>query len=442
MKRLTLLLLTTLVSLSFADAGYLGSISSGPLTLPAVGEHPSIAMTAEEVIIELYPPEVSLREEGWEWEENRATITAQFLFDNNGPAAEVMMYMPVGITTVFSPSFPTGAYNDELLDRYRVWTEDGELPLRRAFIGRYKPELKQDLSWEEYSLLVEPLFPEEPEPGEPFYFQTIQLPEGTPLPEGFETWDPLHYAKTTVIFWSVSFNKDESQLVYYREECYPSSDYDMQAKQLTYPLFTGAGWDAPIGWGRVAVVVSEQSLWEQMFFYTGVAMPPPTWQEDFTEVNLSTPDYIGRVHDRALVWEFEDFEPVVSKANWYTFYPELGDMGTYLLYMDVVHGPFEEGAEPPSQPWNSSYIKLAWGASRTSYFVVPFEGLPLYDKSEGEEIETVAFGSTSLKVEEIANGWAAVTVHDYDAETDSKGWIELYPLDDDGLVKPTILPLL
>ncbi|MCD4733106.1 hypothetical protein K8R78_02585, partial [bacterium] len=196
MKRLTLLFLIITVSLSLADAGYLGSVSSGPSLIPAVGEHPAITMTAEEVIIELRPPEVFIHDDGWEEEISRATINAQFLFSNSGAATSVLMYMPAGVTTVFSPSFPSGAYDDELLERYRVWTEEGELPLRRAFIGKYDPESKQDLSWEEYARLVEPLFAEEPEPGEPFFFQRIHLPEGTPLPDGFSNWNPLHYAKS------------------------------------------------------------------------------------------------------------------------------------------------------------------------------------------------------------------------------------------------------
>ncbi|MCD4733713.1 hypothetical protein K8R78_05690, partial [bacterium] len=248
-------------------------------------------------------------------------------------------------------------------------------------------------------------------------------------------------AKSTIIYWSVSFAEGEDQLVYYSEEYEASSDYDMRSKQLTYPLFTGAGWNAPIGWGRVAVVVSEQSLWDELFFYTGVAMPPPTWQRDFTEANFSMLDYLGYTHELALVWEFEEFEPITSNTHWYSFYPELGDMGAYL-YMDIEHGPYEEGGKPPEQPWNSSYIKLAWGEGENSYFVVPFEGLPLYDAPAGEELGRIAFGSTTVQVLEIIEDWAMVTIHDYMDDTDSKGWIELYPLDDDGLVKPTILPML
>ncbi|MCX7022215.1 MAG: hypothetical protein NTW26_08105 [bacterium] len=96
MGKLKVLLILSLAAAALGDAGYLGSITSGA---SPIGEHPAVAMTAEDVVIELQREHVDY--EDWSSEVYGATVTADFLFTNTGGADTVYMYIPHSVMTVF-----------------------------------------------------------------------------------------------------------------------------------------------------------------------------------------------------------------------------------------------------------------------------------------------------------------------------------------------------
>jgi hypothetical protein len=133
--------------------------------------------------------------------------------------------------------------------------------------------------------------------------------------------------------WDVDFGPGESVLVEYSMDFYLSSvGYEEFPGNynLYYPLWTGAAWDGPIGTGRIIATWHEGEV--PYPDYDSVLMPEGSEFRDYVFEPL--PDIAaheawdatllsgvtGSTLRLGLLWEFTDFEPVVTTPRWYEFY--------------------------------------------------------------------------------------------------------------------------
>ncbi len=424
------------------DAGYLGDLTSGATP---IGEHTSIVMTAEEVVIELRSEEVVY--EDWSSTRYSATITADFLFTNTGEANTVYTYIPYSVMTIFVSVLYDAVDMAIPLENPRVLVDGEPVEVRKLCVGNFDESVLEGGTWEEFAERALPLFDEQPENGEPFYFRRYFTDSEYGL------GDITHPADALLAYWEVPFAADETKLVEYVQEYSLTSDYGEQVFRLTYPLFTGAGWRGDIGFGRVTVVPGEGCDWSDLRYYTGLHLPLPEEVEGhrleicgdiadhaaFGKSDLAS--YDGGDYERALVWEFTDYEPHPGQLNSYALYPDIGDLGTYQY---MLHEDYEAGFEESyDNPWDYSMIYLYLGEYPPSYFfVVETDGVPLFDSPGGNPLDDARIGFThGARVLDWEGNWIKVSWKDWESDRSGEGWANLLPLDEDWLVVPSLLPL-
>ncbi|MCK4593898.1 hypothetical protein KAU45_05305, partial [bacterium] len=445
MGKLKVMPILIFVVAALGDAGYLGSITAGAAP---IGEHTSIVMTAEEVVIELRVLDIT--EGDWSSTRYYATITADFLFTNTGEADTVYTYIPVSVMTIFVSVLYGAVDMDVPLENPRVLVDGEPVEVYKLCVGNFDESVLEGGTWEEFAERALPLFDEQPENGEPFYFRRY-------FAGVEEHWDKIaHRADALLAYWEVTFEAGETKLVEYVQEFDLTSDYGEQVFRLTYPLFTGAGWRGDIGYGRVTVLPGEGCDWNDLRYYTGLHLPLPSEEEDhrfslnegitghegFNRCNLA--GYRGGSFDHALVWEFSDYEPHPGQISSYAFYPDIGDIGTYQY---MLHGDYEDGFEESyDNPWDYSMIYLYLGKSPPGYFFsAAVEGVPLHDAPHGQPLGEgpefrISFTQGASIIEREGN-WAKVSYRNWDSDTTLEGWVDLVPVNSQGHVVPGLLPL-
>jgi len=159
--------------------------------------------------------------------------------------------------------------------------------------------------------------------------------------------------------WTVHLDEGADVLVEYTMTLTLRHDWEEEWYSLSYPLYTGASWSGPIGEGRIVVVPSRGLTLDDVTEWSSVSMPEASVEVDMAYRPLgpleSHPSFRGSLMDRAtdvilpeaLVWEFRDFEPVVSPMGW-LFYYEDPDGDSARNERDVT---YLDQAPPP---WPSS----------------------------------------------------------------------------------------
>ena len=442
MGKLKVFVILSLAAAALGDAGYLGSISSGA---SPIGGHPEIAMTAEEVVIELQRRHVDY--EDWSADLYDATVTADFLFTNAGGADTVYMYIPRSVMTVFVSYLYDAEDMDTPLVNPQVMVDGKPVEVRKVCLGAFDPECMGDMTWDEFAGLTGALFDEQPKEGGPFYFTRYFV-------DGDEEWGGAitHTAEAVLAYWEVPFAPGETSLVEYVQDYAMPSASGESVFRLTSPLFTGAGWSGAIGSGRVSVVPGAGCDWDDLLYYVGLPLPLPAEEEgyrldilggiaghpSFDDCDLAK--YDGEKFPQALVWNFSDYEPYPGQLNCCALYPDIGDIGG-TQYM--LHGDFEAGnVEADDNPWDYSMIYLYLGRFAPTYYLcVNAEGAPLLDSPYGRPLgESIAF-TRSAEILEQEGNWVNTRSSDWETGAAVEGWADLLPLDSDGLVLPSLLPI-
>jgi hypothetical protein len=442
MGKLKFLGILLVASAALGDAGYLGSITSGA---SPIGAHPSIAMTAEEVVIELRREHVDY--EDWSADVYSATVTADFLFTNTGGADTVYMYIPHSVLTVFVSYLYDAEEMETPLENPRVLVDGEPVEVRKVCLGAFDSEYMGDVTWDEFAGYTGALFAEKPDEGGPFYFTRY-------FTDTEEDWGGkiTHPAGAVLAYWEVPFAPGETKLVEYVQDYAMTSDYGEKVFRLTYPLFTGAGWSGAIGEGVVSVVAGEGCDWDDLLYYVGLHLPLPVEEEgyrvDVLDAIADHPDfgkgelanYDGEKYPRALVWNFADYEPYPGRLDSYALYPDVGDIGN-TQYM--LHDEFEAGeVESYSNPWDYSMIYLYLGRFAPTYYLCVNEaGVPLYDAPGGEPLDVGVGFTHGAEILEQDGNWAKLAWSDWETGGEGVGWANLLPLDDDWLVLPSLLPI-
>jgi len=307
-----------------ADMGIFSSMAQNPVPLYMPGAAASIEMTAEDVFIRMLEPD-------------RARLTGVFLFTNHGGADRVVMYFPVDIL-VPTVSVLYGLENVSWPLESPWVSVDGRYVEVRPLLHTTWHRWSESVTWEDMLEYTTPLADSEPADREGlFYYLPPSAWESVSMewsdPEtGFPSriaWE----ADALMAAWDVDFGPGESVLVEYSMDFYLSSvGYEEFPGNynLYYPLWTGAAWEGPIGTGRIIATWHEGEV--PYPDYDSVLMPggrefrdyvfEPLPEMEASEAWGSTllSEVTGSTLRLGLMWEFTDFEPVVTSPRWYEFY--------------------------------------------------------------------------------------------------------------------------
>ncbi|MCD4706529.1 MAG: hypothetical protein K8S62_02185 [Candidatus Sabulitectum sp.] len=322
MKSLLVCFVLLIVSdVASADAGFLNSITQNPVPAGFGISHPFISMTCEDVFIEVFPDEP-------------AELTAAFLFTNTGPADTVVMYFPITVRTVTTgPGLPLWQVIDPM-GNPEVKVNGVPVDVHPLIGNTWYPEYL-DYTWEELREAVTTIVEAEPDTGETFHYSVA--PECWNIYDFWEltanAWASRTLTDELMILiqslnacWTVPFGKGEEVLVEYCLAYSLSSPYEGSYSTLTYPLYTGASWNGPIGSGRITVVPSGEMDFRDFVEWHSVSMPeaevaigmefsPLSEIADATGYKFCRiSELAGMNLDSILIWEFTDFEPVVSRS--------------------------------------------------------------------------------------------------------------------------------
>lgn len=309
--------------ISSADLGYFVSIAQNPVPAGIPGWHPAIEMTAEDVVIEVLGP-------------GKAEITADFLFTNNGNAETVIMYFPISVMTPQISHLWNLEETTPVLDSPVVTVNGESVEVYPLLRGRWSPRWNE-LTWEEVLKFSTPLTVEEPDTNAVFFYMlhpscwgslTMDLVSPLDVPDRL-----VMMADGFMAAWTVDFDAGEQILVEYCMEYRMSSDREDYVYTVFYPLYTGAGWAGSIGKGRISVIKGEWFVWQTLIDWTSLSMtegvevenleldPFPEFSDLVTWEKTRLSQLTGNTYYRALVWEFSDFEPVITPSVWQAFYP-------------------------------------------------------------------------------------------------------------------------
>lgn len=309
----------------FADVGFLRSIVQNPI--PVSSSSTSIEMTSEDVLIEIYPG-------------GKVEITAAFLFTNTGSADTVIMYFPVTLRTVtMGPGLPLYDITDPLASP-SVTLNGLPAEVHPLIENTWTPWF-DEYTWEDVRSEVLTMNEAEPDTGE-YYFYIVDPDSWNTYDFNetyFESYDGFTLLENLLILvnslnacWTVPFSAGESVLVEFNMEYLMSSEYESPYCTMVYPLYTGASWAGPIGEGRITVVPSGGLEFADFDSWYSISMPDARIVKDMTYEPLESitnsdgfkltklANFSGTHLDSVLVWEFTEFEPVVSPTQWQYFY--------------------------------------------------------------------------------------------------------------------------
>lgn len=428
---------------AIGDAGNLGSVAQGPVPLAVVST--SVEMLCQDVLIEAGRSDYR--------------ITGDFLFHSPNDEGDVYMYFPVDVITPFISALYSAMLAEDLLERVSVTVNGRETEVFPLVIAQWRTDPETGLTWDRALELMRPLYREEPGPGEPAYFTRMpSLAEFTGSEDPIDSMYPVLEGQAVIAAWKVDFRAGDTTLVEYAVTGTMTTDYDSTKAILCYPLQTGSTWAGNIGRGRVTVVPSDVTDGEQITFAAGVMMPPPERRSSFVfhplEEVARTPWYggtllsvfAGRSFEAGYEWNFSDFEPEVASTGWRALYPGLGDM--YGMITDSVLRWREGELESRPAGWGGSFIYLYLADHRPKGLtVISAEGLPLRDSPRaGAAVLTVLPVTAWMEVEEWREGWIFVNAKVPgcfgDDAGEYAGWVEVEQTGDEGLVLPTVLPML
>ncbi len=323
----SIILLSVFVGLSMGDMGYFGTIAQNPVPVDTFTVHPFIELTCEDVLIEILPG-------------GNAIVTADFLFTNTGPSDTVLMYFPL---SVMVPTISVLWSMENITDPLEEpdVTVNGELIAVRPMLSTmWIKEYKEEGSWDIFTETLDVLTPEEPDSGlvfylaDPAYWGGLDMMEIV-MSDTISDLDMLMMGTySSHAFWKVPFEEGEQVLVEYRTAFSMRHEWGVPFFYMNYPLYTGASWAGPIGSGRITVTVSDGREFADITDWTSHSMSDATEVTSFEfaplpgmegvpalyETHLST--NFGSILPSALVWEFSDFEPLVSPQGWMYYYED------------------------------------------------------------------------------------------------------------------------
>lgn len=409
-----------LAALAFADAGYLGSLAQGPSPALTSGGGTGVRMAAEDVFIRLESC-------------STAVVSAAFLFESD-EAETVLMCYPLEVRTVFHALWNALLYAEGDEDCVpppepgtRVWVDGSPVETFILVQCGYDDEGSGSRLIEQYGRDGQDL------PGGSFLLSMVPASDSAAAEAAVES------AQALLVCWEVGFEPGRSRLVEVEDRVRPTSDYSGRLYRITYPLVTGASWAGRIGRGRISVTSGPGFDWEDVKWWSGVLMPPPLEQSRFVpdpipglEGSRLLEAFTGYDLGRALVWEFEDFEPVAGRRDSYTYFPDIGDMYG-LVFSDALTGVSQDS------PWESSFVYLYMGpALPGAVMCIRSGGLEL-EESPGGPVSSVALTGECLSVLERRGDWLRVERNS--AFDGGAGWLEMHEAGPDGLVRPTVVPL-
>jgi hypothetical protein len=355
-----MLLMLILCGAASADMGYFGSITQNPVPVGDLSSHPSIELTCEDVFIEVFP-------------RGDARLTAAFLFHNGGPMDDVMMYFPV---SVMVPTISVLWSMENLTDPLGspAVTVDGKPVEVRPMLAAMWHDGTMDRGWEELAETVDLLSSAPSDSGtvfftvDPGYWENLDMMERVSSDSLPDLDLFVLGAGSSNALWTVHFNEGADVLVEYTMDLTLRAPGESEPFSLSYPLYTGASWAGPIGSGRITVVPSRGLSLSDFTAWSSFSMPEARVGENMSYLGLPEleghPSYRGSLMEaatgvtlpEALVWEFADFEPVVSPRGW-TYYFEDPMAEITRCYTEMIYG-----CEAPP-PWPSSLRVVVADAS-------------------------------------------------------------------------------
>ncbi len=442
-----ILLISFLLSVAvYGDVGYLGSVVQGPVPLGG-GKATAVRMLGQDVLIQV----------------DRSTyeLTGDFLFFSPNNEGEVFMYFPVDIATpIVTVTLYSVLEPDNLLRSVSVTVDGREVEVFPLFVDTWNPDSDPEVSWEQVVDTMDPFYTDEPDPGQTIYLR--RMPTHGELGVSCNEWkidNPVFNVQSVNAAWKVDCRAGDTLLVEYAVTGDMTTDVAMTHAILCYPLQTGSTWSGSIDRGRVTVVPGQSADMEQITFATGVRMPSPTRSDtfefspqeglrdhpDFGKTRLSS--MTDTLFNGALIWEFSDFKPAQVPTGWRAFYPGLGDM--FALMADSVEQWLEGLSERKPSGWSGSFIYLYLSDEIPEHLlVISIDGLPLRSSPDPDAPELFNLPvSTGLQVLEWRDDWVLVEayVHRQLAGEDAgeyRGWVNLTPTDEEGMVLPSAIPLI
>lgn len=331
-----------------ADMGYFGTIAQNPVPLE-LPVHPSIELTAEDVLIEMLPA-------------GQAELTADFLFTNTGPADTVLMYFPVSIMV---PTISVLWSLDDLTDPLTepVVAVNGEaVEVRPLLCMPWNREYRDPAEWEALCEMFEVLVPaEEPDSGLVFFLADAGIWSGLNIMEWVSSdsitdlTEAVLNTRSSHALWSVPFGAGESLRVTYSIAYSLRYAWENPILSMTYPLYTGGSWAGNIGSGRIVATAEPGGKFAGITGWSSVSMPEGTEELDYLYLSLPAmveapgrsplTDRYGETMEMAVVWTFEEFEPVVSPMGWMYYYEDPEDINA-RYYAEEMSWP----EKPPQWP--------------------------------------------------------------------------------------------
>ncbi len=426
------------------DAGYLGSVVRGPSALSDSG--PTVRMLAQDVLISV--------------DRSKYEMTGCFLLHSLCDEGIVYMYFPVDIITPFVPVLYSSTDPDAFLERVDVTVDGARAEVFPMFVCEWDPSEEHSLPWESVREMTRPLFPDEPDVGEPFYATSI--PTWEQVTDSCMEWEaglPGIQSQALNASWSAVFGEDDTVLVEYHVTGRMTKDYESTMSILCYPLQTGSTWSGSIGSGRVTVVPSGFADLGEISFIVGSMLPeaaelPPSAFEPlpeiaghdaFTATRLS--GMTGEQFPGGFSWSFSDFEPSAVPEGWRGLFPGLGDM--YAVVADSVREWRTSESAPRPVGWGGSFIYAFLSDNPPERLtVIELDGVPLHDSPDPDApVISLLPVNTVLTVIETRGPWILVDCSPYDIVNYERmgplhGWIELHRTGGDGLSRPAALPML
>ncbi len=387
-------------------------------------------------------------------------ITGCFLLHSPSEEGTVFMYFPVDVVTPFVGMLYSSTEPDALIERVDVTVDGVGADVFPMFVCEWDPSEEPLLTWDSVRSMTRPLFPDEPEPGGPFY--ATRIPTRGEVTGRSGEWSsdvPGIQSNAMNAAWTAVFGADDTVLVEYHVTGRMTTDYDSSFSILCYPLQTGSTWEGSIGRGRVTVVSSGQGGPEGITFIAGSMLPASVElssavfeplpeiavHEAFPATRLS--GMTGEQFPGGYEWSFSDFEPSAVPEGWRGLFPGLGDM--YAVVSDSVREWRISGSTPRPTGWGGSFIYAFLSDDPPGRLtVIDLDGVPLMDSPGGDAAVTAVIEvGTSLAVIEMPGSLARVACDHCHLVTGEEagplsGWIELFRTDEDGLTRPAALPML